>query len=465
MPPRFANNHTFSALLTLLVATACGVDAHASILVERSRLTLPDSYRSMRALSHYGDGLFIINREPQPRHFAYRFGFPSDDPAADWRGQPFVRPDWSYDDTAPLQFIRIPIDPRGRLLDPPQMVNRAWLESDYSWTRSHSIHGLAYSTKRQSVFLSHVPLSSNKDTHEFDFHDFDPTQPIEPPTGFWSPADWQPEPVLPRSANSPHPTRDVRPSDLRRVLMSPDSMSFDATGDTFYLANTRPARQDGEPANTQQGGPLRIMEYAVPEQGRLSLMREFLYYVDPIHQSNADNRRPATSEIVDIAMMPDGTLLVLERSIRWVTDNRPQPPSYQFPDIIISNDPGIWPETRTRIYAVRIDEDTPTIETTELLMGVEGVTPVEKQLLWEHLSSGETYEDPLDLQGLALGEPTERGWSVIGVTYNRYGHTGDQNIDPTRPSTQLIGFEYVPEPGSAALLLALLVLLPSRAKA
>jgi hypothetical protein len=142
---------------------------------------------------------------------------------------------------------------------------------------------------------------------------------------------------------------------------------------------------------------VRIQQFN-DDQGTYTVGPQFAYLVDSIHSTSGPDR----SGLVDLVMLPDDTLLALERSAAATV-----------------------PAIRNRIYEVKTTGATDT-NTGALATGlaVQTFTPAAKSLLW----SGQVVP-PLgaNMEGLALGPELPSGnWLLIGVVDN--GGSGTTTI-------------------------------------
>ena len=134
---------------------------------------------------------------------------------------------------------------------------------------------------------------------------------------------------------------------------------------------------------------------------------EYAYVTEPIHEGIG---KPFCGGLSDLCVLPDGTLLTLERSAIE----------------------GL-PTFNTRIFQVDFTGAT-DISTGALARGLKDqkYKPVGKKLLFDANKSGNSIEE--NLEGLCLGPKLADGnWSLLGVV---------DNGDPRRKNT-LVSFELV----------------------
>ncbi|HTQ39667.1 MAG TPA: esterase-like activity of phytase family protein [Pirellulales bacterium] len=211
-----------------------------------------------------------------------------------------------------------------------------------------------------------------------------------------------------------------------------ESLTRRADGKEIWTANEEALTADGVPSTTTAGSVVRLVRFAV-NGNTLTPAEEYAYVLEPIH---AGVGAPFCSGLSDLTVLPDGTLLTLERSAIE----------------------GI-PTFETRIFQVDFGGAT-DVSQGALAQGLKGQSykPVTKKLLFSSTSIGE------NLEGLCLGPKLPNGNSVLlGVV---------DNGDPVSKNT-LVSFELVdPAPlpmeiiyaagGGAALLLLLLAALKFR---
>ncbi len=200
-----------------------------------------------------------------------------------------------------------------------------------------------------------------------------------------------------------------------------ESLAFAA--DRLYTANEEALTIDGPVATPNHGTRVRLVEYALTGQtpgAGLREVRQYIYPVDPPQRANAGPfNRPAPSEesgLSDIAALPDGRLLMLERSVYYTPFlGRP------------------WPNFEARIYLVDPADATPLPDPTRSINDPanRAARPLQKTLLYRGAQ--------FNMEGLALGPPTAHGLSILGITDNQKSATRGLI------NNQLHAFEWLPE--------------------
>jgi hypothetical protein len=178
-----------------------------------------------------------------------------------------------------------------------------------------------------------------------------------------------------------------------------ESITRAADGLTFWTANEGALIPDGPLANTTHGTTVRLQKFHYVKPGTLTLGPQFAYEVDPIHVGTTTDSN-TRSGLSDLVALPDGSLLVLERSL-GITAVIFGVPIYQY---------------QSQIYRVTFDGATDT-SLPPFSSGLSGqsYTPATKTLLWTGLAGG-------NLEGLTLGPVLPNGaWSLIGVVDNSGG--------------------------------------------
>ncbi len=163
-----------------------------------------------------------------------------------------------------------------------------------------------------------------------------------------------------------------------------ESLTRSVDGTTMWTANEEALSVDGPLATQAHGTTVRLQR--LTDNGvTVSAGPQFAYNVDPIHAGNDPDR----SGLADLVMLPDSTLLALERS-------RTQSISLQ-----------------NRVYQVDFTGAT-DISTPAYAAGLDGksFTPVGKSLLWTGSAAG-------NMEGIALG-PQLAGnrWVLLSVFDN-----------------------------------------------
>jgi hypothetical protein len=169
--------------------------------------------------------------------------------------------------------------------------------------------------------------------------------------------------------------------------------SLDAT--EMWTANEEALTVDGPVATPDAGTVVRLLRLGV-SGNTLTADQQFAYPVDAMHGPYYLGR--GQSGLSDLALMPDGTLLALERSL---------------------GDGGTI-AYRNRIY--EIDRTSATdVSGAAFAAGLIGqtYTPVAKHLLWQGAADAAAGQN---LEGLALGPRLADGrWLLIGVVDDQPG--------------------------------------------
>jgi len=211
-----------------------------------------------------------------------------------------------------------------------------------------------------------------------------------------------------------------------------ESLTGRPDGKEMWTANEEALSVDGPVSSRSAGTVVRLVQFVVAED-LLKPTHQYAYVVAPIHAGLGE---PVQSGLSDLVVLPDGTLLTLERSAIE----------------------GL-PIFETRIYQVDFTGAT-DVSQGSLAAGLQGqnYTPVKKKLLLSTTKIGE------NLEGLCLGpELSADHRALLGVV---------DSGDPVSKNT-LVAFELIePAPlptatiaagaGAAALLLMLIVGLSRR---
>jgi hypothetical protein len=163
-----------------------------------------------------------------------------------------------------------------------------------------------------------------------------------------------------------------------------ESLTRRADGKEMWTANEEALTVDGPFSSKTTGTVVRLQRFTV-DGNAVTPAEEYAYVVEPIHKALGS---PVLSGLSDLVVLPDGTLLTLERSASE----------------------GL-PPLQTRIFQVDFTGAT-DISRGELAAGLEGktYTPVRKTQLY---SSNEIREN---LEGLCLGPKLADGrWALVGV--------------------------------------------------
>ncbi|HZZ28039.1 MAG TPA: esterase-like activity of phytase family protein [Pirellulales bacterium] len=166
-----------------------------------------------------------------------------------------------------------------------------------------------------------------------------------------------------------------------------ESLTRRADGQEIWTANEEALTADGVPSTRSAGSVVRLVRFAV-NSNTLTPAQEYAYVLEPIH---AGVGTPFSSGLSDLVVLPDGTLLTLERSAIE----------------------GL-PTFETRIFQVDFNGAT-DISQGVLANGLKGQNykPVGKKLLFASTQIGE------NLEGLCFGPALPNGNQVLlGVVDN-----------------------------------------------
>lgn len=196
-----------------------------------------------------------------------------------------------------------------------------------------------------------------------------------------------------------------RPGDIAAVITVPavfstirQNLGFEALTMQsglrhLWTANQEALTVDGERSTTEYGSVVRLLKY----DSRLNPSGQWAYVTDPI-RSNHPEHKYEESSVCDMAVLPDGRLIVLEREI----DIR------RFLSAQI-------PYSRNRLYEVDFTSATDISAYSDGLKDKE-FTPVSKHMLWENRFIQTNYE------GLSLGPRlTGNRWSLLMISDNQSG--------------------------------------------
>lgn len=163
-----------------------------------------------------------------------------------------------------------------------------------------------------------------------------------------------------------------------------ESLTRSVDGSTMWTANEEALTVDGPTATQAHGTNVRLLRLS--DNGvSVTAGPQFVYNVDPIHAGSSPDR----SGLSDLVLLPDDTLLALERSRTM--------------SISLQN----------RIYQVDFADAT-DVSTTAFASGLDGKTfePVGKTLLWSGASAG-------NMEGIALGpQLAANRWVLLAVFDN-----------------------------------------------
>ncbi len=192
-----------------------------------------------------------------------------------------------------------------------------------------------------------------------------------------------------------------------------ESLTRRADGQVMWTANEEALTVDGTTSSKTGGTVVRLQRFTI-DGNTVTPAQEFAYQVEPIHGALAGE--PVASGLSDMVVLPDGTLLTLERSAVA----------------------GL-PPFKTRIYQVDFTGAT-DVSQGELTSGLAGktYTPVHKTQLYSSSAIGE------NLEGLCLGPKLSDGhWVLLGVV---------DNGDPLSKNT-LVAFELAAPTERSAILI------------
>jgi hypothetical protein len=167
-----------------------------------------------------------------------------------------------------------------------------------------------------------------------------------------------------------------------------ESLTRSPDGTVMWTANEEALTVDGAAATAAAGTPVRLLKFDVAGN-TATAAAQFAYQVEPIHGSSTLGA--PQSGLSDLTLMPDGTLLALERSVVVGT-----------------------PIFLNRIYETSFAGAT-DVSQGALANGLTGqsYTPVGKQLLWSGAADNSAGQN---LEGLALGPRLANGsWVLLGV--------------------------------------------------
>ncbi len=216
----------------------------------------------------------------------------------------------------------------------------------------------------------------------------------------------------------------------RRVDFGWESLTRSATGSVTWTANEESLTTDGPQSTPTTGTAVRLQRF----DGSMTPTGQWAYITDP-------NRGPITfpgfpsqtfSGVSDMQVLPDGSLLVLERAFGG------------------SDGASGLPQFRSRIYWVPASQfgapqdisGISNLDTAPLgdLTGEPWQPSVAKTLLWEGTFASS------DFDGITIGQTLANGDLSLLLIADDQGGLGTQAVYPLR----LVG-ALVPEPGSFAL--------------
>jgi len=170
-----------------------------------------------------------------------------------------------------------------------------------------------------------------------------------------------------------------------------ESLTRNLAGTRMWTGNEEALTVDGPLANLNQGTVVRLLELNVVENS-VTAGKQYAYEVDPIHAGSSTSTE-TRSGLVELVVLPDGTLLAMERSLASSFN----PPPFQ-----------------NRIYTIDFAGAT-DVSVAPFATGLIGktYTPVGKELLWSGAAGGGFGQN---LEGLTLGPRLdENSWVLIGV--------------------------------------------------
>lgn len=167
----------------------------------------------------------------------------------------------------------------------------------------------------------------------------------------------------------------------RRSNRGFESLARHNDGSELWTANEEALTVDGDASSPSNGTVVRLLRYELENEVGTPA-EQFAYEVEPMHGGTISNGR---SGLVDLCLLPDGTLLALERSL-----------AFSIPDFF-----------QNRLYELVLAGATDVSGFTSGLVG-ETFTPVTKLPLWTG-SLG-------NLEGLTIGPPLTGGnRALLGI--------------------------------------------------
>ena len=168
-----------------------------------------------------------------------------------------------------------------------------------------------------------------------------------------------------------------------------ESLARSADGAVMWTANEEALTIDGVESTTAAGTTVRLLRLD-NVGGTFQAGAQHAYLTEPIHPGGLF---PDRSGLADLVVLPDGTLLALERSFNVLAS----------------------PNFLSSIYQVDFAgaTDVSTAVYNSGLIG-QSYTPVDKELLWSGAADGAGGQN---LEGLALGPQLANGnWVLLGVS-------------------------------------------------
>ena len=173
----------------------------------------------------------------------------------------------------------------------------------------------------------------------------------------------------------------------RRGNLGFESLARSADGSVMWTANEEALTVDGAEANPTTGSTVRLLHLEA-NGGSYDAGAQYAYVTEPIHGGLFPDR----SGLTDLVVLPDGTLLALERSNAFAAP------------LFLSSIYAINFEGATDISASNFDAG---------LLADPNYTPVDKEPLWAGAADGANGQN---LEGLALGPRLANGdWVLFGV--------------------------------------------------
>ena len=170
-----------------------------------------------------------------------------------------------------------------------------------------------------------------------------------------------------------------------------ESLTRSLDGSTMWTANEEALTVDG-PASSQTAGTVVRLQQMTDDGGNVSFGPQYAYLTDPIHAGPSPNR----NGVPDLVMLPDDTLLVMERS-------RNGGPQRHVIKIYEAN------------YSDATDVSQPPLD--DGLIG-RTYTTVDKRLLWTSQFGG-GFDPEFNVEGIGLGPRLANGnWVLLGVADN-----------------------------------------------
>ena len=168
-----------------------------------------------------------------------------------------------------------------------------------------------------------------------------------------------------------------------------ESLARSADGSVMWTANEEALTVDGALSTPLAGSTVRLLRLD-ESGGSYSAGSQFAYLTEPIHGIDVNGSRSGVSDLV---VLPDGTVLALERSAA-----------------------AALPPFLTSIYEVDFAGAT-DISASNFdagLLADPNYTPVTKELLWSGAADGSQGQN---FEGLALGPQLANGnWVLLGVS-------------------------------------------------